>query len=114
MPIDQVSSAVKFGRTVLAERRLILPDAQAPQPDHNIIYRGSEGVQDGVGVLRASQSTPRSNGNGRSNGTLFGRTPVLSHVKACCIIGDFELRLTHWNDIVLPLMGRNLCLEVKA
>ena len=63
---------------ILAECRLILPEAQAPQPDHNvhdgapqsgvahIICRGSEGVQGGVGVLRASQSPLRSNRNGRS------------------------------------------------
>ena len=49
---------------ILAECRLVLPEAQAPQPDHNvhdgapqsgvayIICRGSEGVQGGVGVLR--------------------------------------------------------------
>jgi hypothetical protein len=50
---------------VLAEDRLVLTEAQTPQPDHNvhrgdplsgvahIICSGSEGVQDGVGVLRA-------------------------------------------------------------
>jgi hypothetical protein len=31
-----------------------------------IICRGGEGVQGGFGVLRASQSPPRSNGNGPS------------------------------------------------
>jgi hypothetical protein len=58
---------------ILTECRLILPEAQAPQPDHNvhdgrptimvahIIGWGSEGVQGGVGVLRASQSPLRSN-----------------------------------------------------
>ena len=47
---------------ILAEYRLILSEAQAPQPDHNvhdgaynrgvahIICRGSGGVQGGVGV----------------------------------------------------------------
>ena len=52
---------------ILAECRLILPEAQAPQPDHNvhdgaptigggaIICRGSESVQGGVWFLRASQ-----------------------------------------------------------
>ena len=46
---------------ILAESRLVLPEAQAPQPDHNvhegahnrgvacIIFWGSEGVQGGVG-----------------------------------------------------------------
>ena len=49
---------------IFAECRLILPEAQAPQPDHNvhsgapqsgvayIICRVSEGVQGRVGVLR--------------------------------------------------------------
>ena len=58
---------------ILAECRLVFPEAQAPQPDHNvhdgaynqgwrcIICRGREGVQRGVGVLRASQSLLRSN-----------------------------------------------------
>ena len=57
---------------VLAECRLVLSEAQAPQPDHNvhdgapqsgvarIICRGSEGVQGGVGISQASQSTLRS------------------------------------------------------
>jgi hypothetical protein len=61
---------------ILAECRLVLPEAQAPQPDHNvhdgaptigvahIIFGGSEGVQGVDGVLRASQSMVRSNGNG--------------------------------------------------
>ena len=64
---------------VLAECRLVLPEAQAPQPDHNvhewrpqswvvriIICWVREGVQGGVGVLRASQSTLRSNSNSPS------------------------------------------------
>ena len=62
---------------VLAEHSLVLSEAQAPQPDHDvhdgaynrgadIICRGSEGVQGGVGCSRASQSPLRSNGNGRS------------------------------------------------
>ena len=48
---------------ILAERSLILPEAQAPQPDHNvhraptirvacIICWGGEGVQGGVGALK--------------------------------------------------------------
>ena len=60
-------SSVRLGRTVLvylilAECCLVLPEAQAPQPDHNVhdgahtiggirvhTCRGSEGVQGGVG-----------------------------------------------------------------
>ena len=72
----------RFVNLVLAERSLILSKAKAPQPNHNvhrgapqsgvacIICRVSEGVQGGVEVLRASQSTLRSKGNGRSL-TLF-------------------------------------------
>jgi hypothetical protein len=53
-------SGVRLVYLILAESRLILPEAQAPQPDHNvpdgrpqsvvtdIICRGHEGVQDGV------------------------------------------------------------------
>ena len=63
---------------ILAECRLVLPEAQAPQPDHNVHdgahnqgWRassawGSEGVQGGVGVLGASQSPLRSYGPWRS------------------------------------------------
>jgi hypothetical protein len=42
----------------------------------HIIGWGSEGVQGGVGVLRASQSTLRG------KRTLFGRTAALSHLEA--------------------------------
>jgi hypothetical protein len=64
-----------FVNVVLAEQGLILPEAQAPQPHHDvhdgapqsvvacIIGWGSQSVQGSVGVLRASQSPLRSNGN---------------------------------------------------
>ena len=62
---------------VVAECLLVFFEAQAPQPDnhvhddaHNrwwrIIFWGSECVQGGVRVLRASQSPLGSNRNGRS------------------------------------------------
>jgi hypothetical protein len=59
---------------ILAEDSLVLAEAQAPQPDHNvhsgapqsgvahIICLGSEGVQGGA----ASQDTVECNGHGRS------------------------------------------------
>jgi hypothetical protein len=59
---------------ILVECRLVPPEAQAPQPDHNvhsgapqsgvahIICLGSEGVQGGA----ASQDTVECNGHGRS------------------------------------------------
>jgi hypothetical protein len=61
---------------VVAECRLVLFEAQAPQPDHHVHdgahnqwwRTSSSGVTVGVqgGILRASQSPLRSNGNGRS------------------------------------------------
>jgi hypothetical protein len=67
-----------FTNLVLAECGLVLPKTQAPQPDHNVhdgaYNRGWRTSSAGaasvsrvaMGVLRALQSTLRSNGNGRS------------------------------------------------
>jgi hypothetical protein len=67
-----------FGNLVFAKCGLVLPKTEAPQPDHNVhdgaCNRGWRTSSSGagrvsrvaLGVLRASQTTLRSNGNGRS------------------------------------------------
>ena len=50
---------------VIAECRLILPEAQAPQPDHNV-HDGAPQSGGGVHHLLGELSPLRSDGNGRS------------------------------------------------